>query len=205
MAAPAPLPQHLTALQRANLIRLRRAELRRGVRSIVDVVQLLSPQHVPGVRRLEPVDPILASLAAGELVKWAPRWGDVRVTGLFGRLGIPEHKPCGDLTDRQRWAIVAALTGQSSPFDAQTVTRPLTPREIRAHLKAAEARAREAEARAREAERRELESFPPLLRVVCPTCAAGVGETCSTYEPTTDQWREPEDGHAQRRRAAGLS
>lgn len=91
-------PQHMQALQRANEVRLARAELKRKVAEgaiTVGEVILSSPWEA-------------ASMTIGELLTSQRRWGATRCSKFLAGLGIPENKTLGSMTDRQR-AVLAAM------------------------------------------------------------------------------------------------
>jgi len=108
IAAPQPrhtpartAPQHLSALARANEIRLARATLKRaiarGERTVADVL-LECPAEI---ERME----------IGELISCQRRWGAQRTRRLLSRVPVVETKLVGTLTVRQRRAIADALGG----------------------------------------------------------------------------------------------
>lgn len=106
-------PQRLQALERANEIRLARAELKRriayGAISAAEVI-------------LEP--PFEAnSWAVGDLLLSQRRWGSTRCRKFLMRNQISETKPVGALTDRQR----RLLADQLSASVAQEPTLGLEP------------------------------------------------------------------------------
>src|SRR5947208_16327326 len=92
-------PQRLLALERANEIRLARAELKRriayGAVSAADVI----------------MNPPLAahSWAIGDLLLSQRRWGSTRCRKFLLRNQITETKPVGALTDRQRKLLAGQL------------------------------------------------------------------------------------------------
>jgi hypothetical protein len=95
--APAP-PQHMRALQRANEVRLARAELKRsiGVGGIsVGEVIMACPWEA-------------ASMTIAELLTSQRRWGTSRASKFLAGIGMPETKTVGSMTERQR-ALLAAL------------------------------------------------------------------------------------------------
>jgi hypothetical protein len=88
---PAP-PQHMQALQRANEIRLARAELKREVAKgtiTVGEVILNRPSEV-------------ASMTIAELLTSQRRWGTTRCSKFLADIGMPETKTVQSMTDRQR-------------------------------------------------------------------------------------------------------
>ena len=94
-------PQHLQALEHANRVRLARAELKRQVASgqvkVADVV-VESPWQA-------------RSMEVSELLMSQKRWGRERCRRLLLSIGVPENKAIGKLTDRQRLALAAVLSG----------------------------------------------------------------------------------------------
>jgi hypothetical protein len=94
-----PAPQRLRALERANTVRLARAELKRriadGEASAAELI-------------LEPPDEAL-SWAIGELLMSQRRWGATRCRKFLARYHISETKPVGALTERQRRLIADEL------------------------------------------------------------------------------------------------
>ena len=94
-------PQRLQALERANRVRLARAELKRRV----------------AAGQLKAAEVVLAtpweadSMPVAELLTSQRRWGVERARRCLGLLHISETKPIGTMTERQRRALVAALEG----------------------------------------------------------------------------------------------
>jgi hypothetical protein len=95
-----PAPQRLRALERANEIRLARAELKRriadGEVSAADVI--LAPPFEA------------QSWAIGDLLISQRRWGTTRCRKFLSRNVISETKPIGALTERQRRLLADQLT-----------------------------------------------------------------------------------------------
>lgn len=95
--APAP-PQHMQALQRANEVRLARAELKRkiglGALPVAEVI-LTCPWEA-------------ASMTIGELLTSQRRWGTTRASKFLAGIGMPETKTVGSMTERQR-SLLAAM------------------------------------------------------------------------------------------------
>jgi hypothetical protein len=93
-------PQRLQALERANEIRLARAELKRriayGTVSVAEVI-------------LEPPSEA-NSWAIGELLLSQRRWGNTRCRKFLMRNQISETKQVGALTDRQRRVLADQLS-----------------------------------------------------------------------------------------------
>jgi hypothetical protein len=106
-------PQHLQALQRANAVRLARAELKRRVAdaevSAAEVI-LRSPWEAE-------------SMTVSDLLTSQRRWGSTRCRKFLQCLSIPENKTIGSMTDRQR-RVLAALLSECEPAcrPAATVT-----------------------------------------------------------------------------------
>jgi hypothetical protein len=115
-------PQHLRALERANRVRLARADLKRriaaGVTQVPDVV-LESPWEAQ-------------SMELSELLMSQKRWGRERCRRLLLALGIPENKPVGKLTERQRVALAAMLSAAPSERRAQAAAQPMALRIVAA-------------------------------------------------------------------------
>lgn len=96
--APAS-PQHLRALERANEVRLARAELKRGVaEGRVDIVQVILDKP------WETVNMTLADLLGSQR-----RWGHTRVRRFLAGIPLTENKVIGTMTDRQRHALAECL------------------------------------------------------------------------------------------------
>jgi hypothetical protein len=97
-------PQRLRALERANAIRLARAELKRqiadGEVSVADVL-------------LEP-PPEAASWQVWDLLMSQRRWGSSRCRKFLWKNRITETKPVGALTERQRRLLASQLESCST-------------------------------------------------------------------------------------------
>ena len=97
--APAA-PQHMRALERANQVRLARAELKRSVAfGRVDVAEVIL--YCPWEAQ---------SMAAADLLVSQRRWGQTRCRKLLAELPMSEKKTVGSMTDRQRNALAAMLS-----------------------------------------------------------------------------------------------
>jgi len=95
-AAP---PQHLQALERANRVRLARAELKRRIAAdevTVAEVVLACPWQAE-------------SMSVSDLLISQKRWGRARARRLLFSLGLPENKALAALTDRQRVVLASDL------------------------------------------------------------------------------------------------
>jgi len=101
-------PQRLRALERANEIRLARAELKRliadGVISAAEVI--LTP---PGAA---------LSWAIGDLLMSQRRWGSTRCRKFLLRNQINENKTIGALTERQRRLLADQLSARTGRHEA---------------------------------------------------------------------------------------
>ncbi len=96
--APAP-PQHMQALQRANEVRLARAELKRqvgeGAATVQDIVRACPWEA--------------ASMTIAELLTSQRRWGTTRCSKFLAGIGMPETKTVGSMTERQRSLLATLL------------------------------------------------------------------------------------------------
>lgn len=96
---PPPVRQRTDALRRANAVRAARARLRRriaaGERSASEVLADCPPE--------------VRSMPVADLLGAQHRWGEARVGRTLRRVPVGERKPLGELTDRQRRALVALL------------------------------------------------------------------------------------------------
>jgi hypothetical protein len=94
-----PRPQHLRALQRANHVRLARAELKRriadGEVAAAEVI-MTSPWEAD-------------SMAIADVLMSQRRWGGTRCRKFLAMFQISETKTVGSLTERQRIALAAQL------------------------------------------------------------------------------------------------
>jgi hypothetical protein len=104
-------PQHLRALARANKVRLARAELKR---------QIAEGQLTPATVFLE--TPWEAeSMSVSDVLMSQRRWGATRCRKFLSPLQIPENKPVGSLTERQRKALSTFLT--TGPAESPRTSR----------------------------------------------------------------------------------
>ena len=98
-ATIAPAPQHMRALQRANQVRLARAELKRrignGEISASEVI-LDCPWEAD-------------SMSVADLLMSQRRWGITRCRKVIGQIPVSETKTVGSLTERQRHALAGLL------------------------------------------------------------------------------------------------
>jgi hypothetical protein len=92
-------PQHMRALQRANEVRLARAELKRSVtdgETTAAAVVLECPWQVE-------------SMAVAELLMSQHRWGHTRARRFLAGIPMTETKTIGSMTERQRRSLAALL------------------------------------------------------------------------------------------------
>ena len=102
--APAEAPQHLRALERANKVRLARAELKRSIaRGDTDVAEV--------VRRC-PWETTSMTIAELLVSQW--HWGPFRVREFLMSLAISENKQLGTFTERQRRLVASELSRRSA-------------------------------------------------------------------------------------------
>jgi hypothetical protein len=93
-------PQYMRALERANEVRLARAELKRRVAfGEINVAEVIL--HCPCEAH---------SMAVAELLMSQRRWGQTRCRNTLAQLLMSDKKTVGSLTDRQRRALAAMLT-----------------------------------------------------------------------------------------------
>jgi len=97
--APAA-PQHMRALERANKVRLARAQLKRRV-AFGEVGAAEVILHCPFEAD---------SMAVADLLVSQRRWGQTRCRKLLAELPMSEKKTVGSMTDRQRHVLVAMLS-----------------------------------------------------------------------------------------------
>ena len=98
-----PDQQHLKALQEANRVRLARAALKREVAAgevAAAEVILSCPWQA-------------TSMSISDLLMSQKRWGRARCKRLLTSIGVPENKPIGTLTERQRSALANVLASKS--------------------------------------------------------------------------------------------
>jgi hypothetical protein len=113
-------PQHMRALERANQVRLARAELKRSV----------------AVGTTDAADVILdcpweaESMAVADLLMSQRRWGQTRCRKFLGQIPMSEKKPIGSMTERQRRTLAAMLRStdrgrvlHATPWVTDSLTR----------------------------------------------------------------------------------
>jgi hypothetical protein len=104
-------PQHMRALERANLVRLARAELKREIaRGDRDPSQVVD--ECPWETE---------SMTIAELLTSQRRWGRTRARKFLLPLSLNENKQLGTLTSRQRRLLSTELAARSSGREPLTV------------------------------------------------------------------------------------
>jgi hypothetical protein len=104
IASPREAPQHMRALERANRVRLARAELKRAVaRGDLDAAEVV--RDCPWETE---------SMTISELLTSQRRWGRTRARKFLLPLSLNENKQLGTLTERQRAILSAELAERSS-------------------------------------------------------------------------------------------
>jgi hypothetical protein len=93
-------PQYMRALERANKVRLARAELKRRV-AVGDL-------HVAEVILECPWE--AQSMAVADLLMSQRRWGQTRCRKFLSQVPMSEKKTIGSMTERQRHTLAALLT-----------------------------------------------------------------------------------------------
>ncbi|MBV8956439.1 MAG: hypothetical protein JO153_13245 [Solirubrobacterales bacterium] len=107
-ATMTPEPQRLRALERANAVRLARAELKRRI----------ADGQVGAAEVLLACPWEASSWAVGDLLMSQRRWGQTRCRKFLARNQISEVKRIEALTERQR-RLLAAQLGRSRAFDSE--------------------------------------------------------------------------------------
>lgn len=104
MEAAAQPPQHMQALERANKVRLGRAELKRAIcrgdKRVIDVLEDLPAEA--------------DTMTLSELLCSQRRWGRTRTRKFLAPTMLGENKAIGTLTERQRKMLVAELRAKTS-------------------------------------------------------------------------------------------
>lgn len=92
-------PQHMRALERANQVRLARAELKRRVAvGEIDVAEVIL--DCPWEAR---------SMAISDLLMSQRRWGQTRCRKFLAQIPLSENKTVGSLTERQSRRLAELL------------------------------------------------------------------------------------------------
>src|ERR1700704_302369 len=113
-------PQHMRALERANQVRLARAELKRRVAGgEIDVAEVIleCPWEA-------------ASMAVADLLVSQRRWGQTRCRKFLSQLPMSEKKTGGSMTERRPRALAAMLSSAdrgrawgAAPWITDSLTR----------------------------------------------------------------------------------
>jgi hypothetical protein len=104
IASPVEAPQHMRALERANLVRLARAELKREIaRGDRDPSQVV--EECPWETE---------SMTIAELLTSQRRWGRTRARKFLMPLSLNENKQLGTLTSRQRRLLSTELASRAA-------------------------------------------------------------------------------------------
>lgn len=104
-------PQYMRALERANKVRLARAELKRRVADgELDVADVIS--DCPWEAE---------SMAVADLLMSQHRWGQTRCRKFLSQVPMSEKKTIGSMTERQRQTLVSMLRS-SEPGHAWRAT-----------------------------------------------------------------------------------
>jgi hypothetical protein len=102
-AARPAAPQHLQALERANRVRLARAELKRSIaRGDVEAAEVV--RDCPWETE---------SMSLAELLTSQRRWGRTRARKFLFSLALNENKRLGTLTNRQRLMLANELSAKT--------------------------------------------------------------------------------------------
>ena len=102
ISSSAEPPQHMRALERANLVRLARAELKRAIaRGETDASEVVA--DCPWETE---------SMTIAELLTSQRRWGQTRARKFLLPLSLNENKQLGTLTSRQRRLLAAELASR---------------------------------------------------------------------------------------------
>jgi hypothetical protein len=99
-------PQHMQALAVANEYRLHRAQLKREIAAGEVRLSELLQKPIPVWLQGEPTGRLLCAMK---------QRGPALVRRLLVGLEIPERKPIGELTERQRRCLSAALAKWETP------------------------------------------------------------------------------------------
>jgi hypothetical protein len=113
-------PQYMRALERANKVRLARADLKRRVAD--------GEIQVADVIRECPWE--AESMAVADLLMSQHRWGQTRCRKFLSQIPMSEKKTVGSMTDRQRQTLATMLTSSerghawsATPWLTDSLTR----------------------------------------------------------------------------------
>lgn len=104
IASKVEAPQHMRALERANLVRLARAELKRAIAR--------GDMEAADVVRDCPWE--TESMTISELLTSQRRWGRTRARKFLMPLSLNENKQLGTLTPRQRRLLSTELAHRTT-------------------------------------------------------------------------------------------
>jgi hypothetical protein len=90
----------MRALERANEVRLARADLKRKV----------AMQDIPAAQVILHCPSEAHSMAVADLLMSQPHWGQTRSRKVLAKIPMSEKKTVGSMTDRQRGALAAELS-----------------------------------------------------------------------------------------------
>jgi hypothetical protein len=104
-------PQHMQALERANLVRLARAELKRSIaRGEIEAAEVV--RECPWETE---------SMTIAELLTSQRRWGRTRARKFLLPLSLNENKRLGTLTSRQRLLLATELAAKGQVGDREAL------------------------------------------------------------------------------------
>jgi hypothetical protein len=103
-------PQHMRALERANQVRLARAELKRRI----------AAGEIGAAEVILDCPWEAQSMAIADLLMSQRRWGQTRCRKFLSQIPMSEQKTVGSMTERQRRTLAAMLTASGSV----AMTRP---------------------------------------------------------------------------------
>jgi hypothetical protein len=92
-------PQHMRALQRANEVRLARADLKRRV----------AAGEIAGGEVIRDCPWEAESMAVADLLMSQRRWGQTRCRKFLSQIPMSEKKTIGSMTERQRRTLAEML------------------------------------------------------------------------------------------------
>ncbi len=115
--------QHMRALERANQVRLARADLKRRVaEGIIDVAEVILACPWEAER-----------MAIADLLTSQRRWGQTRVRRLLVTIPISENKTIGSMTERQREKLACTLAVAQGSAGHGRERTPVTSSAVRLH------------------------------------------------------------------------
>ena len=113
-------PQYMRALERANQVRLARAELKRRV----------AVGEIPVAEVILECPWEAESMAVADLLMSQRRWGQTRCRKFLAQVPMSEKKTVGSMTERQRRTLATMLTSaerdrawSAAPWLRGTLTR----------------------------------------------------------------------------------